>query len=378
MDADLCDPPRMRVHAYSGLFGLLAVVGCRPEIELPPLVASGKYIAFHTDVDASVLCMDDILAREDAFVERTAALLGVEPPGRIDYVWDPVQDGTEAWACNPTIADCYKADDDGLSLVVSKRWPHHHEIVHAVEIQGLGMSGHPVLTEGIAEYLGSLNVTLEATEEWPAQFRAIFSMIPTSSTYRTVMRFVGAMFERHGAAKYRELRAKMPEEALLEEFSEVFAEVYGQSLDDALEDMVGDSVLGQDVFPGCDDARELEWTEEGILEATIESVCGDPWFYGSGAVPGKAGFYGWHVVDVPETGYYKLSVGGIAGGPAPLLGGLSSCLWDLHPSAVASFGGETGKALLRAGRHSLVIAFPQRSEARGEATVRLEYVGPTE
>lgn len=28
--------------------------------------------------------------------------------------------------------------------------------------------------------------------------------------------------------------------------------------------------------------------------------------------------------------------------------------------------------------HSLGIAFPQRTEARGEATVRLEYVGPPE
>ena len=371
-----CDSPGMIAGAVRRVWISLALAGCGgDDLELPPLVASSKYIAYHTDADASVICMDDILAREDAFIERTAALLGVDPPDTIDFLWDPVQDGTEAWAC-PPLADCYKSSDDGLSLVVSRKWPHHHELVHAVDLQGLGLTGHPALTEGIAEYLGSLSPTNPATEEWPAEFKAIFSEFPTASTYGKVMRFVGAIFERHGAAKYRELRAKMPEYAGLVEFSEVFAEVYGQSLDDALEDMVGERVLGQDVFPGCDDAQTLEWTDDGLLERTIAGECGDPWFYGPGGVPGQASFYGRYIVEVPEAGYYDLTVGAVAGGPAPLRGLLTLCTWADASSGVASLDGKMGHALLQAGRHSLAIGFPPRSEARGEATVRLEYVGP--
>src|SRR5690606_25968652 len=85
---------------------LLALAGCNQDFELPPLVASSKYIAYRTDADASVICMEDLLAREDRFIERTASLLGVDPPSSaIDFVWDPVQDGSEPWACGPGIAD---------------------------------------------------------------------------------------------------------------------------------------------------------------------------------------------------------------------------------------------------------------------------------
>jgi len=58
---------------------VLAASGCG-DLVVPPIIASSEYIAYHTDVDASVICMDDLLAQEDRFIERTAALLGVDPP----------------------------------------------------------------------------------------------------------------------------------------------------------------------------------------------------------------------------------------------------------------------------------------------------------
>lgn len=360
---------------------LLVLAGCSGDFELPPLVASSKYIDFHTDADATVICMDDRLAFEDRFIERTAELLEGDPPSSaIDVVWDPVLDRSDPWTCNGSADACYvytKGDID-RDRVVSRNVSDHHELVHAVVIHTLGQ-GHKILGEGLAEYLGSLNQSA-VDDTFPERFKSLFTEgTETLSDYRLAMHFVGSIFARHGAAKFRALHASMPEDAGLEQFAEVFAEEYGQSLDDALAAMIGERVYAVDLFEGCGDgeAREIAWTSEDRIDTTIESSCGDPWFFGAGFVDGKAGFYDQHVIEVTEPGLYELTVTGVGGAPAPLRALLTACSFAIGvESAVGSYGGQPGRRELKAGRHSLSIAFPQRPEARGEATVRLEYVGP--
>lgn len=352
---------------------MLAFAGCGVDFDLPPLVASSEYIAYHTDADAAVICMDDLLAHEDQFIERTAALLGVDPPSSpIDFVWDPIMDSSAPWACPGTDGCYHSKEGDDLSVIVSPAISHPHEFVHAIEIQALGL-GHPTLMEGLAEYLGATRATPPGAS-FPERFKAMIAKSPKpDDDYTLAMHFVGSIFARHGAAKYLELRAKMPENAKLGRFAEVFAAVYGQSLDDALVEISGEPVYGLLGLPGCEDgeAREIPWTSEGLIDTSIESSCGDPWFAGGGFVDGRPGFYGYYIIEVPEAGFYELTVAGGA-----LVGLVAGCTFDLLQSAVGSFDGATGHKLLQSGRHRLAITFPPRPQARGEATVRLEYVGP--
>jgi len=143
--------------------------------------------------------------------------------------------------------------------------------------------------------------------------------------------------------------------------------------------MSSERVDGQDLLAGCDagEAREILWTGAGTIDTTIESTCGDPWFYGAGFVAGQAGFYGWYVVEVSTAGYYDLTVGGVPGGRPPRYAAVISCPSDAPSSSgMASRGGATETGLLEPGRHLLAISFAPQSAARGEATVRLEVVGP--
>jgi len=77
---------RLVFYAYTTMLALTA--GCQ-DVVLPPLVASGKYIDYHTNADASAVCMGDFLAREDRYVEKIADLLGVEVQAGIQFVWNP-------------------------------------------------------------------------------------------------------------------------------------------------------------------------------------------------------------------------------------------------------------------------------------------------
>lgn len=369
--------PMRMARARVGLTGLVLLGGCAEDFEMPPEVASSKYIDFHTDADASVICMDDRLAREDRFIERTAEVLGAPVPGgRIDYVFDPRWEGSDPWICPVGAQACYRSrEKDDLSVVVARTLTQHHELVHAVEGQALGQ-GHPTLIEGLAEYLGTTNLSLN-WEGFPERFKNMLDASPKPSEYRVAMHFVGSLIERYGVEKYRALRERMPEDAGLEEFAEVFAEEIGVSLDDALTAMDGASVYAVDEVEGCDeDAPVLAWTEPGVIDATIEAVCGDPWFYGGGFSIGDAGFYGHHVVEVAEAGMYELTVGGVGAGPVPLRAGVVGCSFDVQGTGVLSIDGHAGTGSLGVGRHTLGIAFPQRDEARGEATVLLTYLGP--
>lgn len=336
------------------------------------MIATSKYLAYRTDADAAVICLDEMLAREDKFIESVAMKLGVDPPpGPIDFVWDPVKDSSDPWVCPAT--DCYKHDNEGdLSLVVSDTLIQHHELVHVVDIQGLGHGdrGHLTLSEGLADYLGTLSVD-SPRDDFSDKFRTMLATILKPIDYDLAMHFVGSIFEQHGAEKYRAFRDALPSDAGLDQFAAVFADIYGHSLDDALDAMNGEKFYGIDDFPGCDGkAPAIAWTAEGLLDTEIKSSCGDPWFFGGGFSDGIAGFYGYYAVDVPQPGNYELTVRGLEDGPAPLLAGVRGRTID--KGAVASLKGETGTGLLQGGQYILVIAFPPRSEAM----VRFKYLGP--
>lgn len=355
----------------------LALAGCGGDFELPPEIASSTYLVYHTDVDASVICMDDLLAREDQFIERTATMIGVKPPSEpIHFVWDLDQDGKEPWACDGN-TNCFKLlADDGRSVVVSNSPTNHHELVHAIDAQALGTDVHRTLVEGLAEYLGSLRTSGFDPGQFPAAFTAMLDRAPVPSDYALAMHFVGSIFALHGAAKYRELRATTPPGARAAEFSATFESVYRLGFDATLEQIGAERLNAVDRFPGCDDGIDLSWTGEGLLEATIHAACGDPWFFGAGLVAGRVGFFGYYVVDVPQPGEYALTVGPAADAPAPLRGFLSGCSFDLLDSQALSLSGETDSGPLKSGKHVLLVAYPPRAEARGAAQVRLEYVGP--
>ncbi|WP_169042646.1 hypothetical protein, partial [Bacillus velezensis] len=107
-----------------------------------------------------------------------------------------------------------------------------------------------------------------------------------------------------------------------------------------------------------------------------EGECGDPWFFGTGFVAGQQGFTGLYAIEVPEAGRYALTVGAVGDGPVPLRGLLGACSFEMLGSGEGSFGGQRREGVLQAGRHVLGIGYPQGPEARGAATVKLEYLGP--
>jgi len=355
----------------------LVLSGCNVDFELPPEIASSKYITYHTDADPSVICMDDLLAREDRFIERTAMLLEESPPtDTIHFVWDLEQSGKEPWACSGN-ANCYRdlAEED-LAVIVSQSPTNHHELVHAVDAQVLGTTVHQTLEEGLAEYLGSLQTSAFEPGYFPEAFKSMLAKSSVPGDYALAMHFVGSIFSLHGVEKFKNLRSKVPSNAGLNEFATVFETVYGQSLDEALEQMSAAQVSGLDQFPGCDEAPELSWTGEQLLETAIDSSCSDPWFFGAGMIEGRIGFFGYYAVEVTQTGQYELTVTAAPGAPAPLRGILMACSFDLLGSQALSLNGKTGSGPLQVGKHTLLIAFPPQSEPRGQATVRLEYVGP--
>lgn len=342
--------------------------GCA-EQSLPPVVASSKYLDYRTDADTSVLCMDDFLTREDRFVEAVAEMLGVDVPGeRISFVWNPYMESGESWACKHSV-DCYRYDEEqGSGLVISRSVSNRHELVHAVEVPALGETGFKVLGEGLAEYLGTGKSTAGVVAGFPAAFEAMVE--DGELDYLLAQHFVGSIFARDGAEKYRAFRTALPGTATFQQFSDVFESIYERSLREALAEM-SEPVHGLDRPLGCGEGTELEWTADGIIDTTITSQCGDGTFFGPGAVDGRPAFEATFVVRIPEPGLYDFTIQGPG-----VEGILIACSFESKSHGLGSNSGQTIQGQLDPGEHVLLLRFPANDEPRGEATVSLKYVGP--
>ncbi|MDC0716546.1 hypothetical protein [Nannocystis bainbridge] len=342
--------------------------GCAGE-DLPPLVASGRFIDFHTDADASLLCMDDFLAREERFVAAVAGAVGVGvPTGRIRYVWDAFAASGEPWACERS-RDCYRYDESRDSgLIVSRTVVNRHELVHAVEVPALGQAGSKVLGEGLAEHLGSGTSTAGVVAGFPAAFEAMVER--GELDYLLAQHFVGSIVARDGAAKYRAFRVALPGDARLPQFVEVFESIYGRSWGEALAAM-DEPIYGLNRPLGCGEGEPLAWDAEGSIDRSVVSQCGDGTFFGPGLVDGQPAFEATFVVEVARAGLHDFTIEG-----AGVEGVLQACASATMSQSLGSHGGQTIRGSLEAGEHVLLLRFPADDGLRGEAKLRLAFVGP--
>ncbi|MDC0667189.1 hypothetical protein [Nannocystis radixulma] len=357
--------------------GLLWSLACsaEPETQLPPIVAASKYVDYSTTADTSVICMDDLLAREDRFIEVVASTLGVEPPsGRIRHVrvTGAEFDVPESWPC-PSSMHCYWYDEErDLGTILSVGIVNFHELVHAVDIPALG-DGHRTLGEGLATYLGSETQSDPVVTDFPERFLAMLAESPEPSDYRVAMHFVGSLMDRWGAEKFRRLRRDMPADATPDEFASLFTSIYGMTLDAALSQMTT-PVWGKLIRLGCGDGIEqIPWAGDKSTEADLRGECGDPGFVGGGFVGDHMGFGKTFTIDLPEAGYYQIVVTA-PDGALPSLS-LEGCP-DVGAASIASVSEGRWEGVLHAGRHAVSVGFPQGPEPRGEAHLVMEWIGP--
>lgn len=358
----------------------LLVAGCSEPLELPPQVARGRHIDLHTDADVALYCVDDLLAREDRFVERTAAFLGVDPPAApIKFVWDPEQDDADPqpWSCE-TGAYCYRyREDDGYGWVVSRTRTSHHELVHAVEVPALGQHGSQLLGEGLAEYLGSTRTSRRALFEFPLKLTDNIGALDLD--YTVALHFVGSLLQTHGPAEYRALRQRLHNDATPDEFAATFAAVYGLPLADALASMTS-VVTATDLPSGCvdGDALPLAWPASDLLDTRLTSTCGDGAAYigvRDRTSPAASGLQALYTLDLP-LGSYALTFTSTNPAHGPPQASLRQCVADT-PEGMSSYDGATSRDRLPAGRYALQVRFPEQPETdRGEAHLRLARLTP--
>ncbi|WAS92769.1 hypothetical protein [Nannocystis punicea] len=370
----------MRHPRITTLF-LLALSSCAEEdegVELPEISASSKYVAYGTWADTSTLCMDDRLARWDTFIERVADFLDISPPSsRIRYTWVPEGlSSPERWGCADSNTGCFKGSRQGVFV---REFEIVHELVHVVGAAGLGR-GHPILSEGLAEYLGSFRSTETKLEEFPDEFRGLIDSggRPESyGDYTLSMHFVGATIERHGASAFTEFYRSLSADVTFEEFESTYQAVFAEDLSERLLDMSLHPVLGQFVPWACrtgSGAETLDWSAATELQATIHGECGDPHFVG----PGHDSPYDLtkdYVIEVESAGGYRLEVTEIDAAKGLLAATLESCPGVPYGRLVVE-NGYSFEGTLSPGRHVLTVYFPPTTELEGDADVALKLLYP--
>lgn len=345
-----------------------------PPWPLPRVAAESEYIEYGTWADDTSLCMDDVLARLDRYIEDTADFLGVEPPmERIRYTWvpDSLQDA-DTWGCSePSALGCHRRHA-GKSFILANRFDSTHELAHAVDIAALGQT-HRVLEEGLAMYLGNVYSTAEIISDFPPEFRAMLDRggLPD---YILSLHFVGSVIERDGVDKFKELRAQVPIGAGFADFAAVYLDVYGQDLDEALVEMTAPIHTRLQV-PALCQGEPTPWVGGPDLEIKLRGHCGDGFFYGGGLVEGLPGFFKTFTIDVPVSGLYEMSVTGAGAVPDQIAGYLNNCP-GVEPGLLTSLRGFSSKGLLHPGRHQVEVHFPHAAEPVGELTLTLRYEDP--
>lgn len=348
-------------------------------LDLPEIVASSKYIDYSTTrggPELDGLCLDDMLARQDRFIEEVAAYLGIDPPsGRIRHIQVETVNPIDM-ACEKNTA-CYQyIEAEDLGLIRARSSVHEHEIVHAVEIATLGR-GHSTLIEGLADFFSHSEVRVTDLSEFPARFKAMVARSPLPNDYDLAMQFVGSLLQSHGVEPYKRFRAALPRDAGLKKFAAVFATVYGMDLDTALAAMSVTPVRGVRLPLGCherDGLEHISWTNDDVAEATLRAACGDVSFIGSGFDGAYPGFSKSYTMDLPDAGHYRVALVGPGG--EELGFSLRGC-----PDNEGFTGYSAGPAgtiaydVWRPGRHVLSVGFPEAADLKGEAQLRVEFFG---
>lgn len=335
------------------------------------IVVESEYIEYDTPADDSMLCMDDHLRILDTFIEETAASLGVAPPtGKIGYTWIPSRITTvEDRPCDdgPKRRDCVVGTDDPVH-VYTELLEDYHLLVHAVSRAAVGPS-HPLLEEGLARYLGDGGDD-NYKPDFPAGFKAMLGRGPVPDYAPYALHYVGSLLEVHGVEKFKELMRRMPVAGDVVDLAQAHLAVYGEELDAALAGM-DVPIRGQLEFP-CE-GETLAWTGGADLDVTLRGECGDGYFYGAGSVEGYPAFYKNFILDVPTPGVYEMRVEATGDAAVPAVAGAYGCAGQ--GDIIGAESGSPSSGRLEAGRHLLILGFPQVAEPKGEARLQLVYGG---
>jgi len=351
----------------------LALAGCGGDLDLPPLVASSKYVDYGTWTDTTAVCMDDKLAVWDRYIEQTSAFLGIDPPTRrIRYSWVPESEQHDVtWPCSPSgVGGCaYPADSEYQSFVFAGRAEMLHEFVHAVEIPAFGRA-HKVFSEGMAEYLSEGDPPWGVKIDFPTQF---VDMVERDrlidDDYRVAMHFVGSLLERDGSEEYLVYRALVPRDGKFAEFAAAYAQVYGEDLFEALAAM-GEPIEGQGPWL-CDGSVgpriEIDGSGAPLL---LAGECGDGDFFNPGADEGERSASKVFMLDVAVSGKYEMTLRG-AGAPAmPYSFVITNCPGTNQGTTTGS-AERPSIATLWAGSHRLQVWYPGGLEGAATLDVRL-------
>ncbi|MDC0666886.1 hypothetical protein [Nannocystis radixulma] len=352
---------------------LSACDACDPQ--LPPAVASSRYIEFHTWVypdglvDGAVVCMDDKLAEMDRFVEFVADALELPPPTTpIHYVHTPQALVSEdTWVCPANAGGCFDPDGRGDQKVVySTHLDLMHELVHAVETPALGRS-HPVFEEGMANYLSTDWSSADILPEFPTTLKA--GIGPGRHPGGAVsMHFVGALLARGTMSQYVDLRRRVGHDDGLAELAAAYEHVFGGSFAQFLDDASATPVIGLGADPLCAGPPTIPWESPGPLDVTLPWACGDGRTFGIG----KA-FQTAFSLDVQREGSARMTVTSAGDGSEPEAL-LDACARGGEGgfNAFLAGGGRPAPGVLIPGRHVLSVLMSSDPAATGELSLVIE------
>lgn len=260
-------PPRQ--HHRPPTCALLACLASACAADEP---SSGKYIVFSARSDAP-LCAD-LVDDLDTFVEQVADYLAVDPPPdlSIDYTWIPLS-SQEALPCSDATAYGCAARHADRVQTFARTPGHTHELVHAVHQLMLPRT-LPVLDEGLADYLGSVDGDyLQDRSEFTARFRELLANDRTigNAEYTLAMQFVGATIERGGREKFLALRIAATDATTFAIFAEAYESIYAEPLADALAAI--ESMEVRPIFPTYRTTCQgvpLAWPAAGVQTWTLQ------------------------------------------------------------------------------------------------------------
>lgn len=351
------------------------MVSCERQdiIDLPEVVVESQYIEYSTAADVTVVCMDDFLSGRDRYIAETAAFLGIAPPTqKFRFIWIPESLRTaENWLCNSPIpsAGCQKWLN-GENIAFTTNIEDHHEFVHAISIGEFGRT-HPLLEEGLAEYLGSFRSSHLIVDNFPAKFEAMLDRGVIPDQYSLAMHYVGSVLSWHGIENFKTLMQRLPRDGGFEALAKAHKDVYGESLDEALARMNA-AVVGR--VPTTCDGEPIPWEGGDDLEVTLKGVCGDGRLFGPGFVAGYPAFYKEYMIEVPANGVYGMRVSNVGDTGALASAGIRNCP-GVEEGLISALNGSSGVGRVYQGPHRLGIGFPHGPEAKGEVVVTLTYQG---